>query len=69
MRKAVTRRVVVIASLVLIVFSFFYKVTGDTRGEDIFGTERIEVILSGFLGDHSDSVLAGNNEGGDSALM
>ena len=69
LRKAVTKRVVIIASLGIFVFASFYKVTGDTRGQGIFGSERIEVILKGFLADHSDSVVVGNDEGGDSALM
>ncbi len=69
LRKAVTKRVVAIACVVIFVFAVIYKSNGETRGQGIFGLERVEILLKEFRLDRADSNLVGADKGGDSALM
>ena len=60
LRKAVTKRVVAIACVVIFVFAVVYKSNGETRARGIVGLERIEILLEEFRLDRSvinDSAL------------
>ncbi|MEK6322367.1 MAG: O-antigen polysaccharide polymerase Wzy [Acidobacteriota bacterium] len=69
LRKAVSKRIVAIACVVIFVFASIYKVIGDTRGQGIRGSERIAIIIEQYLSNGSDVNQAREEEGGDSALM
>jgi hypothetical protein len=69
LRKAVSKRVVAIACVVIFAFASIYKIIGDTRGEGIRGSERIAIIIEQYLSNPSDVNQAREEEGGDSALM
>jgi hypothetical protein len=72
MRKAVTRKHIALAVLILPVLAFVYRGIGELRGEGIYGTERVsrltEQLSPGAAG--MDSIEGGEEEEGmDIALM
>ena len=69
LRKLVTKRVAVIASLVIVVFGGVYKIIGETRGSGIFGSERFEIIREEFLSYGSDGNRTPKDQRDDFPLM
>jgi O-antigen polysaccharide polymerase Wzy len=68
LRKAVTKRVLAITCVVVFAFAILYKTVGETRGQGIFGLERVEILLKEFRLDRPGGNLSGTG-GSESAMM
>jgi hypothetical protein len=69
MRKAMTKKYVVAALLLLPALAFVYHELGQLRGYGIYGTERVAKLTGQLSTEKGDDEIFGEEEGADSAML
>lgn len=69
MRKAMTRKYVFAALLILPALAFVYRELGELRGHGIYGTERVAKLTGQLSSENGDDEIFADEEGTDSAAL
>ena len=69
MRKAMSRKYIFAAFLILPALAFVYRGLGELRGYGIYGTERVEKLTGQLSSDNSGDEIFADKEEADSATL